>query len=54
MAKDDLRDILKYTGKDYFNKQQAGQNNENDDYMSMGKKPLKWIESKYSRRWEEW
>jgi hypothetical protein len=54
MAKDDFRDILKYTGKDYFNKQQAGQNNENDDYMSMGKKPLKWIESKYSRPWEEW
>ena len=54
MTKDDFGNILKYTGRDYFNQQQAGKQHKNDDYFSMNKKPLKWIESKYSRRWEEW
>ena len=46
---------LKLKGKDrLFNPQQGGNKGGNDDYICAGKKPMKWINSEYSKDISEW
>lgn len=52
MTKKDFENVLKETK--LFSKQQGGKNGTNDDWMCTGKKPVKWIESKYARDISEW
>jgi|TARA_R110000803_G_scaffold27221_3_gene63766 hypothetical protein len=54
-TKEDFVRCLKLKGKDrLFNPQQGGNKGGNDDYICAGKKPMKWINSEYSKDISEW
>jgi|TARA_B110000196_G_C20774584_1_gene488216 hypothetical protein len=54
-TKEDFIKCLELEGKNrLFNPQQGGNNGGNDDFICAGKKPLRWIESIYSKDISKW
>ena len=54
-TKEDFIKCLELEGKNrLFNPQQGGNKGGNDDFICAGKKPLRWIESIYSKDISKW